>query len=85
MHHRLHMDHVTKMVIFLAQKAIPCPSLCLGSLSFDIEIERFRSLKGSRTECAAEAESMMDSLQSATRLASNLRQVFILGAQSVAQ
>ncbi len=79
------MDHAVDTVIPFVQEAIPCLPLCLGALSFDIEIEHFRSLKGGRTECVAKANPMVDSLQSATRLASNLRHVFIFGAWIVEQ
>ncbi len=85
MHHHLRVDHATDMVIPFVQKAVPCLSLCLSSLSLNIEIEHFCSLKSGWTECAAKAEPVVDCLQSAACLDSNLRHVFIFGAWVIEQ
>ncbi len=63
-----------------------CPGGAVSlALRSNIEIEHFCSLEGGKTECAAKADPVVDRLQSAACLASNLHHVFIFGAQIVEQ
>ncbi len=67
------------------QETIPHLPLHLISLGLDIDVECFCPFEGSGTECLAQTNSVVDRLQSAKHLASDLRHVHVFGAQVIVQ
>ncbi len=61
-HHRLHVDHAVEAFGLLVQKAVPSLLSRFSALSFNVEVERFRSLKSNLAKGAAEEECNMNGL-----------------------
>ncbi len=85
MRHCLCIDHAADAVVPFVQEAVLSLFLGLSTLSFNVEVEQFRSLESCGTKGAAEAECNVNSLQCATRLASDLGHVFVFSARIIEQ